>query len=138
MKTVSQDFVTFLSPGTFLHEETTLPIGGWLVEEALSMAASIVERHGARPFAFYFTTRSRGDADLDSKVTGTSGRHYIGGTVLTLAEVKARRDPDDRTLIQNMEINGWERVVVTESPYRVTQPLRHGDVILHAAPGQAP
>ena len=38
-------FVTFSSPGTFVHEETTKPIGSWDTEKAIEMAREITERH---------------------------------------------------------------------------------------------
>lgn len=104
-------FVTFFSPGTFVHETTTRPIDSWDIETAKVMADSIVERYGATPFGFQFTTRSRGDEDLDSKISATSPMYFLGGTVEALAEVKARATDNDRILISNMEGNGWDRVV---------------------------
>ncbi len=129
-KTIEAHFVTFTSPGTFVAEETTRSVAAWDVAVAQEMAKEIVERHGARPYGFFFTTRSRGPEDLDSKVTARSPFYYLGGKVETLAEVKARGDARDRILIANMEGNGWDRVVVTANGYRWTQPLRETDVVL--------
>lgn len=123
-------FVTFYSPGAILAEETTKPIDSWDTALALRMAADITERHSAKPYAFAFTTRSRGDADLDSKVTTRSALHYFGVKVETLADIEARRDPADRTLIANMLNNGYQRVVTTTSGWRATMPLRDGDIVL--------
>jgi hypothetical protein len=55
--TVTAHFVTFLSPGTFVAEDTTRPIESWDVKQAMKMADDIHERHGA--------TRSRGPEDRD-------------------------------------------------------------------------
>jgi hypothetical protein len=106
------------------------PIDSWDVEKAKRMARSITERHGATPFAFYFTTRSRGEDDLDSKVTDTSVTYYLGGKVETLAEVKARATKDDRILISNMEINHYDRIITNTNSWKVTQPLNKNDVVL--------
>jgi hypothetical protein len=127
---VKKHFVVFLSPGTFVHEMSEKPIDSWDVEKAKRMARSITERHGATPFAFYFTTRSRGEDDLDSKVTDTSVTYYLGGKVETLAEVKARATKDDRILISNMEINHYDRIITNTNSWKVTQPLNKNDVVL--------
>lgn len=127
---ISKHFVTFYSPGTFCAEESTKPIESWDTAVALRMAADVTERHNARPYAFAFTTRSRGDSDLDSKVTARSPLYYFGVKVETLTEIEARRDPSDRILIANMRTNDWQRVVTTTSGWKATMPLREGDVVL--------
>jgi len=93
---MKKPFVTFLSPGTFVHEETTREIESWNTDKAIEMARGIQERHGATPFGFYFTTRTRGENDLDSKVSDRSKMFYLGGKVETLEEVilsKKRGNP---------------------------------------------
>lgn len=127
---VKKNFVTFYSPGTFVHEETTKPIEEWDVAEAQRMAADIVERYDARPFCFVFSTMERGPKDLDSHETKRSGRYYLGGTVETLEQIKARATDDDRILVSNMECNKWDRIVTTDTPWRVSQPLEANDVVL--------
>lgn len=127
---LSENFVTFYSPGTFVAEETTKPIESWDVAEAKQMAREISERYYARPYGFQFTTRARKADELDSRVVDTSPMYYLGGTVMTIADVKARQDPKDRILISNMEGNGWDRVVVNDNSWRWTQPLNEGDVVL--------
>jgi hypothetical protein len=42
-----------------------------------------------------------------------SGWYYVGGTEMTLAEVKTAK-PTEEMLIENMETNGWDRVVFTD------------------------
>lgn len=126
---MKQNFVTFLSPGTFFSEETTKPINSWDPNEAVLMSKKIVERHGAKPFAFVFTTRERGPKDLDSKVTKTSGRYFLGGKVLTLAEVE-KQMPKETILISNMRCNGWKQIVINDNSWRAIQPLEPGDVVL--------
>jgi len=127
---MQQHFVTFLSPGSFVHEETTKPIDTWDVEQATAMSHNIMERHGATPFAFQFSTRERQDNELDSKIVRRSGRYYLGGTVFTLEEIKARNDPNDRILISNMEGNGYERVVENCNSWKATLAMQSNDTVL--------
>jgi hypothetical protein len=127
---MEKHFVNFLSPGTFVAEETTNEIESWDIDKAVAMSKEIEERHGTLPYGFFFTTRTRTDADLDSKVTAKSNMYYLGGTVLTLEEIKAQNDPADRILIRNMECNGWSRVIVNTNSWKWTQPLNDGDVVL--------
>lgn len=128
---MEKHFVTFNSPGTFFHETTTKPIESWDVKAAQAMAAEITERYNAKPFCFYFTTRSRTEDDLDSKVTATSPTYYLPHCkVETLSEIKERDDPADSILISNMECNDWPRVVTTTEGWKVTVPFKEGDVLL--------
>ena len=123
-------FVTFYSPGTFVPEQTTKEIDDWDVEKAKQIAQDVKERYNAVPFGFRFTTRSRDSNELDSKVTDTSNMYYLGGTVLTLAQVEAKNDPDDRILISNMKGNGWDRIIVNTNSYKHTTNLNEGDIVL--------
>ena len=127
---MKKHFVTFLSPGTLFSEQTTKEIASWDIDAAVEMSRHIIERYNAKPYGFVFTTREREPDDFDSQETGRSGTYFLGGDVLTLEQVKARNDPDDTTLIWNMEINGFEKVVVSCTPWKSTHPLYEGDVVL--------
>ena len=127
---MKKHFVEFLSPGTFVSEVSTRDIDSWDVEQAKSMARTIKERHNAKPYGFRFITRERQDNELDSRVTKTSGIYYLGGSVLTLEDVRARNNPDDRTLIWNMEVNKFDRVIENTNSWKVTMPLDKEDVVL--------
>lgn len=132
-KMVSKHFVSFYSPGTFFAEESTKEIDSWNVEKAKKMAEHIVERYGATPYGFRFSTRSRGPDDLDSRTTKTSGMYYLNGQVRTLKQVKARKNPKEAILISNMECNGWDRIVEKrpDAPgYMWHQPLTNADTVL--------
>lgn len=129
-KTMEKKFVTFLSPGTFFSEESTRPIDAWDVDTAVAMARDVNERYGAVPYGFYFSTRSRGADDLDSKVTATSNLYYLGGRIETKAEVFARNDPKENILRSNMEGNGYDRIIINENSWRFTAGLRDTDVVL--------
>ena len=123
-------FITFLSPGAMVAEFTTKEIESYDTDKAIEMSKEIKERHGALPYGFYFTTRTRNEDDFDSKETDRSNLFYLGGEVLTLEEVKKKNNPDDRILISNMECNGWDKIIINTNSYRWTQPLEDGDVVL--------
>lgn len=128
---MEKHFVTFLSPGTFVPEESTKPIDSWDVKEALKLAKGIKERYAATPYAFYFTTRSREENDLDSKEAKRSGNYYLPHCkVETLEEVKKRADPNERILLSNMECNGWHKIVTTMKGWKFTRPFEEKDVLL--------
>lgn len=123
-------FVTFYSPGTFVSEQSEKPIDDWNVDKAVAMARKVKERYGATPYGFRFSTRERGPNDLDSKETKRSPFYWLGGTVETLADVKARATEKDSILISNMECNGWRKIITNTNSYRWTQPLGKTDVVL--------
>lgn len=127
---VSQHFVTFCSPGTMIAESTSKPVDSWSVDLAKMMALEISERYGATPFGFFFTTRSRGPNDLDSKETAKSCFYYLGGRVETREQVEARNDPNERILRSNMSINRWDKIIINDNSWRFTAPLHDTDVVL--------
>lgn len=128
-----KNFIRFYSPGTFLAETTKVPIDSWDTEEAKRLAHGIKERHGAAPYGFRFTTRSRKEDDLDSKETAQSCMYFLGGKIETLVEVEARCKPDDILLI-NMRSNGYRRIVTNTNSWKWTQPLEERDVVLDFVP----
>lgn len=131
-------FVEFLSPGTFVAESTIRPIDSWDIEAAVTLAADVVERHSARPYGFRFLTRERGDNELDSKVTESSGVYYLGGRIDTIDDVRKRADPKEEILLANMECNGIDRIVINENSWRWTQPLGERDTVLDVALPEVP
>ena len=93
----------------------------------------------AKPFAFSFETRivadpvpdgEGGELRVEPKTVKESGRHFIGGTVETLAEVQARNLQNENTLRSNMEGNGWNAIVTTINGYKSTQPFTGTDVMV--------
>lgn len=131
---VSAHFVTFYSPGTFVPEQRTLSVENWDIAAATALADSVVERYGATPHSFRFSTRSRGPEDLDSKETSHSPLYFLGGKIETLAEVKARATKEDETLLWNMEHNDIPRIVTNENSFKATIPFQDGDVMLDYTP----
>lgn len=131
---MEKHFVTFFSPGTFVAETTEKTIASWDVEIAMKMAHDIVERHAATPYGFQFSTRTRGESDLDSKQSAASQFYHLGGRIETLAEVEARNDPKEEILRSNMRCNGYDRIVVNDNSWRSTRPLGKDDVMLDWKP----
>lgn len=134
-------YVVFFSPGTLVAESSERPVKAWDTREAAKIAKGIKERHGAIPYGFRFETRltakpipdgEGGTLEVLSRTVKRSGMYYLGGKVETLAEVKARNDPKERTLVSNMEGNRWDRVVTTTNGYRWTQPFEEGDKVVDA------
>jgi hypothetical protein len=131
---VKKHFVTFYSPGTFVSESTEKEIDSWDVEVAKEMARNFKKRHGATPYGFRFSTRERGENDLDSKTVAKSGMYFLGGKVRHLDFIILENNPDERILISNMKNNGWDRVVENCNSYKITQPLEKDDVVLDWTP----
>ena len=128
---LSKHYVTFYSPGTFVAETTSTEIDEWNTDLALEMMDDIVERYGARPYGFRFTTRGRSDDELDSKQIDSSGMYYVNCNIETIDEVCDRADPHEEILLSNMEINDWNIIVSPKEGYKWTQPLLDGDCVLN-------
>ena len=128
---MKRHFVTFYFTGLLFSESTSKPIGSWDVHEAKKMAKDIQKADGYAPFGFQFTTRSRGDEDLDSKVSATSPFYYLGGKIETAEEVFARAlHPQDDILCDNIRINGYKRIITNTNSWKTTRPLNDDDVVL--------
>ncbi len=129
---MQKHFVTFYSPGTLFHEETTKEIGAWDVEQAVEMAKGIIERYNSKPFGFRFKTIDKTGADWSviTETIGESPMHYLGGEILTLEEIEARNDPKDEILISNMKGNDWNRIIQNKNSWLITQPFLDGDLLI--------
>ena len=127
---MNKHFVTFYSPGTFVAEQNVEAIDSWDVKEAQKRAKKVKQRYGATPYAFQFSTRSRGPDDLDSKVSERSPMYFVNCKVETLAEVVKRNDPKEQILRSNMRNNGYDRIAITTKGWKWTQPVKADDVIL--------
>jgi hypothetical protein len=131
---MKKHFVIFFSPGTFVPEQTEREIDSWDTDKAVAMSREIVERHGAKPFGFKFITRGRGLLDLDSKTIKESGMYYLGGKVLTRAEIEARNDPKEAILRDNMRCNDIDRVIQNDNSWRYIGQFHDGDTLLDMHP----
>lgn len=144
-KTKRQHKAVFYSPGTFFNEESERPIESWDKAKAVKMARDVVERYGARPYAFRFVTVIVADP-IDDGEGGTlnvlprtvdqSGLHFLGGKVLSFDDLKRRNDPKENILRSNMEGNGWWFVVENTNSWKSVQPFDIEDVVVDPNTGE--
>ena len=134
-------YVRYFSPGTFLSEESERPIYAWDVELAAQGARKVNERYGAKPYAFVFLAKLVGDPvpdgeggvlQVEPKEVMRSGYYYLKGKLLTIEDIKARRNPTESILLSNMQANGWPIVVETCNSYRSIQPFEERDFVIDA------
>lgn len=127
---MEKHFITFFAPGTFVAEQETKEIVAWDVDAAVRMAGEITMRYGARPYAFRFFTKARGEKDFEPKTSKSSNLYYLGGKLRTLAEVERDNDPKEEILRSNMRINKIDRVITNDNSWRFTGPFDGDDVLL--------
>ena len=140
--TTKREMVTFYSPGTFVDETTALEIAKWEPSLAIRLSGNIEERHGAKPYAFQFSTVVGGNdvvvdgekCKVESKTIKSSGLHYIDGKVLTFKDIPD--DDEHHILRSNMECNGWSAVVETRNSYRHTGIFDKNDVVVNSTSGE--
>ena len=123
-------YVTFASPGTLFPETREMEIDNWDVEAAVALARTVVERHNARPYSFRFSTRESFDQGFQTRQIARSKDYFLGGVLLTLQDIEARKDPKDDILIANMRNFGYDKVVENTNSWRATLPFQDGDVLL--------
>lgn len=135
----------FSSPGTLFSEQSSRPIENWDCAKACELAREIVERHGAKPYAFEFYTLVVHDPIPDSeggllevrgREVSRSGRHFLGGRLVTLDEIEALHDSSKQILVSNMKGNGWPIVVENNNSWKSVQPFRKEDVVVNPATGE--
>jgi hypothetical protein len=98
--------VEYLYPGIFVSENECKDITS--PDPALALKKM---PKGAYAFRFYEYNQI---LDMKGKPKNFSGWTYPNGRVYTLAEIK-KKFPQQKILISNMEGNGWNRVVETQT-----------------------
>lgn len=131
MTTSQKHFVSFLSPGTFVSEESTVEVTSWNVDSAITKAREVIARHGAKPYGFRFKTVELVDNGWKQRTVKESGIYYLGGRIRTVQEVKAAAKKDEEILLWNMENNGYDMVIENTNSYKVTMPFRKDDTLLN-------
>jgi len=106
MDKVTVRYARFLAPGSFVANEWTRPVDT-LAPEAVAWPEN----------AYAFTLHERVDV-LDGTDTFTGNPQQVGpmyyhpdSKVLTQADVAAKNDPRDSTLLSNMRCNEWDTVI---------------------------
>ena len=145
-----QEFVVFMSPGSFFDETSSKPIAlfGRLgdidardVTKALDMSKDIVERYGAVPYGFCFETRivadpvsdgEGGELTVPSKTVASSGTYFLGGEVKTYEEIQAEKP--NSVLARNMRNPGWE--IVWTRPGYGTRVFGPSDFVVSVETGE--
>ena len=129
---MKKHFVHYMYPGMIVSESRTLPIDEWNVETAIHMEpVNNFTAYGS--YGFYFSTRGRGEDDLDSRMLERSHLYFFEGIVETLDDV--RNNPIGRNvLLANMEMNNYRRVITPTRPRyndEWTVPMENADVVLN-------
>ena len=120
-------YVTYLIPGSFFPEESTVTVESRDPVSALSKAPRA-------SFAFYFYEVVHSIVDFGGEAIDTasgrrnvSGRYYINAQLYIKEQVMAL-DGDHGTLIGDMERNGWDVLVLCRTGN--WQPLTDRDQLL--------
>lgn len=123
-------YAHYLIPGMLFPEEATRELDVRSVELAVAKAPA-----SAYCFTLYETADPPATRDPDYDVTprrkNESKRYYLGGRVFTPDEVKevAARDPERHyALVENMEGNGWTRMIKCRPGN--WQPFEEGDTLI--------
>lgn len=134
---MKKHYVMFISPGAFVSEVTEKPIKEWDPVVATLWAASVTERHGAKPYGFKFLTKivrddiddgEGGKLEVIPKTIKESGIYHIKGKVLSFDDIEVTEE--NKTLRFNMECNNIPFVVETTNSYRSTVPFEEGDFVV--------
>lgn len=127
---MKKHFVIFCSPGTLVSETNQIDVDSWDIQQAVNMSYDINQRHGAKPYGFYFITRERKENELDSKIAEISPMYYLGGEIRTYEQVCTDNKPEEETLRFNMRVNNYNRIIVNTNSWKFTAPLKDEDVVL--------
>lgn len=122
------NFVTFVSVGAIIDEKTVKPIKYRNVTEAKEMASEIVERHGARPFGFYFITTNGEKPGSKEYKEDRSGMYYIGGVVKKIEELDQTRYRDIISALSDLDVNRC--IFVKSGKYEVVKPFMDHDCVI--------
>lgn len=117
-------YVTYYYPGSFFPETSRKQVPDWDSERAY-LASSSDPR---KPYAFKFVTLGRTAEELNSREIARSPTYFLGGSLMSLEEVLASPGSDLKTLAENMQANGWDRVI--RARYGNYQPFGPEDTLL--------
>lgn len=113
-------YVRFFYPGLMVGETQERRVQGRDLDIELPK--------GAFGFSFFTAVEVEFDNVRERKrAYGHSLRYFVGGNILSLEDVRRDR-PNEKTLLWNMETNGYPHVL--ETPRGFTIPLSKGDTVL--------
>lgn len=116
---IKKTYVEFVYPGSFMNEYSS--------QEVKSRDAEVELPKGAFAYRFFdHETVKVGNKTFTGDRSNVSGLTYVDGEVLSVEDVK-KSVPNSRTLVSNMEGNGWDYVVKTKRGN--FQPLEKGDSV---------
>lgn len=129
---MEKKFIVFTipEPGSPQPTKITMAAEEHSIELANKMADDLLQQVGIRPSGFHYTTRARGEEDLDSKEISKSPMYYFEGKTLTMDQVKELPEPKRTNMIYNMGAAKCDTVVVMEIKQEIGFPLKPGDVVL--------
>lgn len=138
MATQRKVFAQYFSPGLLFSETSLRPLEGDTYEEAVRAAASVEERHGAKPFGFDLVTHivadpvddgEGGTLNVVSKEVERRGRFYLGGDIYLYDRVVAEEGADS-IWASNMRCNRDPVSIVIVNGYKSTQIFRESNVVV--------
>lgn len=125
------DKVRTLSTNVFMMDENVVDLAGRSPQEIAETADRRTVGFSTEKVASGTVTVDGQTVELKSQPFAKSGTHWIDGEVMTVEEVKTKV-PDSKTLVANMEGNGWTRVVKTRAG--TFQPYSEGDTVIPSIP----
>ena len=114
-------YVEFTMLGGFFYEYST---------ESIDHRDSSKVKVPKNAFAFRFFDREEVESNgeiLKGDRKNYSSLYYVGGEIMTLAQVK-KQLPQEEILINNMEINNWDKVI--KHRFGGFQPFEKDNVLL--------
>ncbi|PZM08070.1 hypothetical protein CPY51_30470 [Rhizobium tubonense] len=123
---MSKEYAVFLFNGSFTNTERPVQVPCRDVDRATEIAQQLTLQYGAPPFAFHFESR----VDSLDSIGNRSGLYYLGGTIQTLAEIRAECNPSNQRMIWNLEARGIDKIVTNNCPCLACFPLRDEDQVL--------
>lgn len=124
-------YVVFMSPGTLVSETSQIEMEYPNdIQFVLLKLGDIVERHGSKPYGFYFKsvleTYDSDTGEMKKEKVNESGIYYINGKIFSYEDIKNRKDPNDDILIRNMEYNKIEYIIETCNSWKHTAKFNMG------------
>lgn len=135
-------YATFYSPGTLFSETSTKELEGKdeqsRIVEAATIAKTINERYGAKPYGFSIYSQEEYEPIIqgnvkykaDPKEINRTGIYYITGEIRTAADILSGTDNSEYILRRNVEINNIKAIITNTNSYKFNGEFREKDVLI--------